>query len=167
MQSRIVLLFIFDNLDRYNGSCNALDFLSSKICVSNKTEAINLSVFNMIKEMNELQTLTKHIYHSNVNINFMLENVTRVNSELTINVDVSAKIQENITWVKEIIFGILLHTWTRGNGEYLESLIGDSVIKCDEFIKVAKTTPTKAAPTNTAATKTVPTNLNKEKVTMK
>ena len=119
----------------------------------------------MIKEMNEIQTLTKHIYHSNVNTNFMLENVSQVNSELTINVDVNAKIQENITWVKGIIFGILLHKWTLENGEYLESLFGDSVIKCDEFIEVAKTTPTKDSPTNTAATKIVSTNLNKEKVT--
>ena len=41
------------SLDRCNGSCNALDHLSSKICVSNKTKDVNLYVFNIITEINE------------------------------------------------------------------------------------------------------------------
>ena len=32
-----------------------------KICVPNKTEDLNLSVFNMITEINESEILTKHI----------------------------------------------------------------------------------------------------------
>ena len=48
-------------LDRCVGSCNTLNDLSNKICVSNKTEDLNLSVFNMITEINESKTLTKHI----------------------------------------------------------------------------------------------------------
>ena len=32
-----------------------------KICVPNKTEDLNLSVFNMIAERNKSKTLTKHI----------------------------------------------------------------------------------------------------------
>ena len=35
------------NLDRSNGSCNTLNGTSGKTCVSNKTEDVNLSVFNM------------------------------------------------------------------------------------------------------------------------
>ena len=41
-------------LDRCIGSCN-------KVCVLNKTEDLNLSVFNMITGINESKTLTKHI----------------------------------------------------------------------------------------------------------
>ena len=32
-----------------------------KVCVSNETEDLNLSVFNMIKGINESKTLAKHI----------------------------------------------------------------------------------------------------------
>ena len=34
-------------LDRYVGSCNTLNDLYNKVCVPNKTEDLNLSVFNM------------------------------------------------------------------------------------------------------------------------
>ena len=42
--------------DRCNGSCNALDNLYREICVPNKTEDVNLSVFNMITRVNESKT---------------------------------------------------------------------------------------------------------------
>ena len=48
-------------LDRRVGSCNALNDLSNKVCVPNKTEDLNLSMFNMITGINESKTLTKHI----------------------------------------------------------------------------------------------------------
>ena len=48
-------------LHRCVGSCKTLNDLSNKACVPNKTEGLNLSVFNMITEINELKTLTKHI----------------------------------------------------------------------------------------------------------
>ena len=35
-------------LDKCVGSCNTLNDLSNKVCVPNKTEDLNLSVFNMI-----------------------------------------------------------------------------------------------------------------------
>ena len=47
-------------LDRYVGSCNALNDLSNKVCVPNKTDDLNLSVFNMIAEINESKAVTKH-----------------------------------------------------------------------------------------------------------
>ena len=37
-------------LDRFVGSSNTLNDLSNKLCVLNKTEDLNLSVFNMIKK---------------------------------------------------------------------------------------------------------------------
>ena len=48
-------------LDRCVGSCNTVNDLSNKVCVPNKTEDLNLRVFNIITEINESKTLTKHI----------------------------------------------------------------------------------------------------------
>ena len=48
-------------LDRCVGSCNTLNDLSNKVCVPNKTEDLNLSVFNIITGINESKTLTKQI----------------------------------------------------------------------------------------------------------
>ena len=48
-------------LDRCTGSCNTINNLSNKVCIPNKTEDLNLSVFNMITGINESKTLTKHI----------------------------------------------------------------------------------------------------------
>ena len=48
-------------LDRFVGSCNKINDLSNKVCIPNKTEDLNLSVFNMIAGINELKKLTNHI----------------------------------------------------------------------------------------------------------
>ena len=49
------------NLDGCVGSCNTLDEIAYKVCIPNKTEDLNLSIFNMITGINESQILTKHI----------------------------------------------------------------------------------------------------------
>ena len=46
----------------------------------------------------------KNIYHANVNVNLMVENVIQIKSGLMRNVDVSVKM---ILYVKNIIFGTL------------------------------------------------------------
>ena len=48
-------------LDRCVGSCNTLNDLSNKVCVLNKIENLNLSVFNMITGINKSKTLIKDI----------------------------------------------------------------------------------------------------------
>ena len=40
-------------LDRCVGSCSTLNDLSNKVCVPNKIEDLNLSVFNLITGINE------------------------------------------------------------------------------------------------------------------
>ena len=45
------------------------------------------------------------MYHANVNVNLMEENVIQIKSGITMNVNMSVK---NI-YVRNIIFGILLH----------------------------------------------------------
>ena len=42
------------------GSFNTLKHLPNKVCVPNKTEGLNVSVFNMITRINESEALTKH-----------------------------------------------------------------------------------------------------------
>ena len=51
------------------------------------------------------QKFSQEIYHANVNVNLMEENVIQIKSRITINVDVRVK---NIIYVRKIIFGILL-----------------------------------------------------------
>ena len=63
------------DLDRCARRCNTLDDLSSRVCVPNKTEDLNLHVFNIITGINESRTLKKHI-SCNVNVNLMVDNVT-------------------------------------------------------------------------------------------
>ena len=73
-------------LDRCVGSCNTLNDLSNKVCVPNKTDDLNLSVFNMITGIDK--------------------NLIHINGGVAINVDLGVK---NIIYVKKIIFAILLH----------------------------------------------------------
>ena len=47
--------------DRCVGSCNTLNDLSSNVCIPNKAEDLNLSVFNIITGINESKALIKHV----------------------------------------------------------------------------------------------------------
>ena len=47
------------NLDRCAGTYNALDDLSSRACIPNETEGLNLYVFNMVAGIKQSRTLTK------------------------------------------------------------------------------------------------------------
>ena len=53
-------------------------------------------------------------------------------------------------------------TCTCKNGRYLGSIIGDSVIMCDEITEVTKTIPTYTIPK-----KTIPTSFNNKRLTVK
>ena len=52
------------------------------------------------------QKFERKMYHANLNVNLMIENVIQIKSEIMINVDSSTK---NIIYVKKITFEILLH----------------------------------------------------------
>ena len=84
--------------------CNSLSDLSSKVCVPNKTEDLNLSVFNIITGINESKTLTKHISFE-YKCKFDGKIVIQINSRIMINVHVSVK---HVIDVKKILFGIVL-----------------------------------------------------------
>ena len=92
-------------LDRCVGGCNTLNDLPNKVCVPNKTEDLNLSVFNIITGINESKSLPKDI-SCKCKGRFDGKSVIQINGGIKINVDVNVK---NVIYVKKIIFGILLH----------------------------------------------------------
>ena len=49
------------SLDKCNGSCNAVDDLSTKIGIPRKTKDLNVNVFDTTTRINEVKTLVKHI----------------------------------------------------------------------------------------------------------
>ena len=49
------------SLDKCDGICDTFDDLSMKVCVPSKTKDLNVTVFNMVKRMNEPKTLVKNI----------------------------------------------------------------------------------------------------------
>ena len=49
------------SLDKYNGSCNFADDLSTKISVWNEIKIRNVKLFVKIAQINEAKTLIKHI----------------------------------------------------------------------------------------------------------
>ena len=100
-------LFAVD-LDRCVRSCDALNELSNRVCVPNKTEDWNLHVSNIITEINEWKAWAKQISCER-KCNFMVENITQIKSGIIKYVGVSAKMQKNIMHTKKIISGVLLH----------------------------------------------------------
>ena len=123
--------FLFSvKFGRYVGRCNTLNDLSNKACIPNKTEDLNLSVFNMITGINVLKTLTKHI-----------------SSECKCKFD-GIKCNSNQWWnnnkclchckkvqVREKDYVCNPATCNCENGKYLLSVMDDSVITCDGVIE--------------------------------
>ena len=47
------------NLNSCAGSCNTPDDLCNKVCFPNETEDLNLGLFNIIAEINEIKIISK------------------------------------------------------------------------------------------------------------
>ena len=92
-------------LDRCVGSCNILNNLPNKVCVPNKTEDLNLSMFHMITEINVSKALTKYI-SCECKCKF---DGRKCNSDQWWNNSKSRLSVKSIIYLKKIIFGILLH----------------------------------------------------------
>ena len=90
----------------------------------------------------------------------LAEDATWIKIGIMINVDVSAKIWENIRYVKKKLFGILVHVLVKRKYYWY------SVVTCGEFIKVTKavqkTFSTKTIPTKTTPTETISANFTEE-----
>ena len=87
-------------LNRCDISCNTFKDLSNKVSVPSKAEDLNLSMCNMIPEINESSILKKEISRKG-KYRYDEKNVIHINSGITRNVDVSV---ENVMYVKKIIF---------------------------------------------------------------
>ena len=49
------------SLDKWNGNCNPSDDLSTQICFLGDKKVVNSKVFKMIKRINKVKILGKHI----------------------------------------------------------------------------------------------------------
>ena len=124
------------NLDRCIRSCNILNDLSNKICVSNETEDLNVSVLNKITGITESKTLAKHISDeckskfdgSKCNSNQKWNNYNcRIESKNPKGHHVCKK---DYIWSPA--------TSSCKNDKYLAGIIHDSVITCNKIKETTK-----------------------------
>ena len=94
------------NLARCVRSCNTLNDLSNKVCVPNKTKDLNLNIFNMITEINEPKTLTKH---RSCKYKFDCKNCNSNQNWNDGKCRCECKNPKTIMCTKKFIFRILLH----------------------------------------------------------
>ena len=138
-------------LDRCVGSCNTTNDLSNKVCIPNKTQDLNLSVFNKITVINESKTLAKHI-----------------SCKCKCKFD-EKKCNSNQWWnndkcrceCKKILVCEKDYVWNSAacicqNGKNLASIMDDSVIICDKVIESFD-----------EEIKTIPTSFNEKLATCK
>ena len=92
-------------LGRCVRNCNTLNDLSNILCVPNKTEDLNLTVFIMITGLNESKTLTKH---TSCECKCKFDG-TKCNSNQWWNNNKCRCDFKNIVYVEKIMFRILLH----------------------------------------------------------
>ena len=120
------------NLDRCSRSCNTQNDLLNKVCVPNKTEDLNLSMFNMSTGINDSETLTKHVSCA-CKCRF---DGRKCNSNQEWNNDKFRCECKKHICEKDYIWNPA--TCSCENGKYLASIIDDSVITCDEIIEETK-----------------------------
>ena len=109
---------------------NTLTDLSNKVCVPNKTEDLNLSMFNKITGIgiNELKTLTKHIL---CKCECKFDGRKCNSNQWGNNNKCWCECKQHIctkdyTWNPD--------TCSFKNGKHLASTMDDSVITCDKII---------------------------------
>ena len=116
--------------DRCVESYNTLNDLSNKVCIQNKTEDSDLSVFNMITGINELKTLTKHIpCESKCRFDGRKGNV----DQWWNNDKCRCECKKRSVCKKDYVWNPA--TCNCENWEYLASIIANSAIMCDEIIE--------------------------------
>ena len=117
-------------VDRCVGSCNTLNDLSNNVCAPNKTEELNLSVLNMITEINESKTLTKHI---SCESKCRFDGKKCNSDQWWNNNKWRCQCKKHHVCEKDYIWNLC--TCSCENGIYLASIMVDSEIMCDEVIE--------------------------------
>ena len=131
-------------LDKCVGSCNTLNDLSNKVCVPNKTEDLNLSVFIMITVINELKALIRHV---SCECKYKFDK-RKFNSNQWWNNDrCQYECKKHHIYKKDYIWNP--STCICENEKYLASIMNESVIMHNKVIE-----------------KTIPTNFNEKKASL-
>ena len=115
-------------LDRCVGRYNTLNDLSNKVCVSNKIEYLNLSVFNTITGINEPKTLIKHISHE---CKCKFDGRNWNSDQWWNNNKCRCECKKSHACEKDYIWNPA--TCNCENEKYLVSIMHDSSIMCDEI----------------------------------
>ena len=117
-------------LDRFVESCHALNDLSNKVYIPDKTEELNLSVFIMTAGINESKTLAKHI-SCEWKCTF---DEKKCNSYQWWNNDkYRCKSKKRHVCEKDYVWNPA--TCNCENGKYLASIMDYSAITCNEVIE--------------------------------
>ena len=128
-----------------------MTYLIKYVCVPNKTEDLNLSVFNIITRINESKTLTKHI-SCECKCKFDGRNC---NSDQWWNNDkCRCECKKRHVCEKDYVWNPA--TCNCENGKYLASIMDDSAITCDKIIESYQ-----------EETTTISNNFNEKKATCK
>ena len=143
-------------LDRCVGGCNILNDLSNNVCISNKTEDLNLSVFNMITGINEWKTLTKHI-----SCKCKLDGTKCNSNQWWNNHKCRCECKKRQICEKDYVWNPT--TCNCENGKYLASIMDGSAIICDEVVDAEA----KLSLKDDDETKTIPRSFNENKVICK
>ena len=116
------------------GSCETLNDLSNKVCVPNKTEDLNMHVFNMITGINTSITLTKHV---SCKCKCKCDGRKCNSNQKWNNDEYWCECKKHLRCEKDYIWNSA--TYSCKTGKCLASIIDDSVITCDEIIEETKT----------------------------
>ena len=117
-------------LDRCAGRCNTLNDISNKVSVPNKTEDLNLNMFNMITGINGLKKLTKHI---SCKCKRKFDGRNRNSDQWWNNDKCRCECKKRHVCEKGYVWNAA--TCNCENGKYLASIMDDLEIMCDETIE--------------------------------
>ena len=117
-------------LDKCVRSWNTFNDLFNKVCVSNKTEDLNLSVFNMTTGINESKTLRNHI---SCKCKCKFDGTKCNSNQWWNNNKCQCEYKKYHVCEKKYVWNP--STCICENGKYLASITYDSVITCDEIIE--------------------------------
>ena len=121
-------------LDKYNGSCNVVDDLFTKISVPSERKDLNVKVFKMITS--EVKTLVKRVScDCKCKINFCNCNSTCNSDQKWNNDKCQYECKKYCMCIKD--YSCNPSTCICENSRYSKSVVDDSVILCNEIVKVA------------------------------
>ena len=117
-------------LDKCVGKCNTFNDLNNEECIPNKTEDLNLSVFNVIAGINESKTLTRHI---SCECKWKFDGTICNSNQYCNNDKCQCECKEHHICEKDYVWNPAICNCV--DGKYLTSIMNDSAIMCDDIIE--------------------------------